>query len=83
MSSWGIPQLQQNDLVSMKWMDKEIKDKDFSQRFFVQERVGGARQRRLSILLPPQEKCVAAGEGCACLLHASTFSPPVDNVAQF
>lgn len=33
MSSWGIPQLQQNDLVSMKWMDKEIKDKDFSQRF--------------------------------------------------
>lgn len=33
MSSWGIPQLQQNDLVSMKWMDKEIKHKDFSQCF--------------------------------------------------
>lgn len=34
MSSWGIPRLQQNDLVSMKWMDKEIKDKDSSPRFF-------------------------------------------------
>lgn len=33
MSSRGIPQLQQNDLVSMKWMDKEIKHKDFSQCF--------------------------------------------------
>lgn len=33
MSSWGIPQLQQNDLVSMKWMDKEIKHNDFSQCF--------------------------------------------------
>lgn len=33
MSSWGIPQLQQNDPVSMKWMDKEIKHKDFSQCF--------------------------------------------------
>lgn len=34
MSSRGIPQLQQNDPVSMKWMDKEIKHRDFSQCFF-------------------------------------------------
>lgn len=83
MSSRGIPQLQQNDPVSMKWMDKEIKHRDFSQCFFAGAWVRSAPRIQISIRLPPQEKCVAAGEGCVCLLHTSKFSPRVDNFARF
>lgn len=33
MSSWEILRLLQNDPVSVKWMDKRIKHKDFSKCF--------------------------------------------------